>query len=72
MNEQLDRIELKLAEIEGKLDEANQKAEKARMYSRWIFWITVAVIVSRSLFCRWCYPDSSPAKALGPACKTFA
>jgi len=45
MNEQLDRIEVKLAELEGKIDAAYQSSEKMRKYFLWGFWITVAVIV---------------------------
>lgn len=45
MNEQLDRIEIKLAELEGKVDEAYQSSEKMRQYMLWGFWITVGAIV---------------------------
>jgi len=45
MNEQLDRIEIKLAELEGKVDQAYQSSEKMRQYMLWGFWITVGVIV---------------------------
>lgn len=42
---QLDRIEIKLAELEGKVDAAYQSSEKMRTYMLWGFWITVGVIV---------------------------
>jgi hypothetical protein len=45
MNEQLDRIEIKLAELQGKVEAAYQSSEKMRKYMLWGFWITVAVIV---------------------------
>lgn len=45
MNEQLDRIEIKLAELEGKVGKMYQSSEKTRTYMAWGFWITVAVIV---------------------------
>lgn len=45
MQEQLDRIETKLAELEGKVDAAFKSSEKIRTYLMWGFWITVACIV---------------------------
>jgi hypothetical protein len=42
---QLDRIEIKLAELTGKIDAAYESSEKMRKYILWGFWITVAVIV---------------------------
>jgi hypothetical protein len=45
MNEQLDRIEKKMLELEGKLDAVYGSSEKMRKYMLWGFWITVAVIV---------------------------
>lgn len=42
---QLDRIEVKLAELEGKIDATLESAEKMRKYMLWGFWITVACIV---------------------------
>jgi hypothetical protein len=42
---QLDRIEVKLAELEGKLDATFESTEKMRKYMLWGFWITVACIV---------------------------
>ncbi len=44
MNEQLDRIEIKLAELEGKIDQAYRSSEKMRTYMTWGFWITVGAI----------------------------
>jgi hypothetical protein len=45
MPEQLSRIELKLAELEGKIDATYKSAEKMRKYMMWTAIITVAVIV---------------------------
>jgi hypothetical protein len=45
MQEQLDRIEVKLAELSGKVDAAYQSSEKMRKYLLWGFWITVAAIL---------------------------
>jgi hypothetical protein len=45
MNEQLDRIELKLAELQGKIETMSQSTEKTRKYLMWGFWVTIAVIV---------------------------
>ncbi len=45
MNEQLDRIEKKMVELEGKLDAVYTSSEKMRKYMLWGFWITVGAIV---------------------------
>jgi hypothetical protein len=45
MNEQLDRMEMKLAELTGKVDQAYVSIEKTRKYMLWTGIITVAVIV---------------------------
>ncbi|MDE2071629.1 MAG: hypothetical protein KGI70_02785 [Patescibacteria group bacterium] len=45
MQEQLDRMEVKLAELEGKLDATFSAADKTRKYILWGFIITVAAIV---------------------------
>jgi hypothetical protein len=45
MNEQLDRMELKLAELVGKVDEMREASEKMRKYAKWTAIITVALIV---------------------------
>ena len=45
MNEQLDRIEMRIAELTGKLDEAFVSIEKTRKYMFWTGVITVVVIV---------------------------
>lgn len=45
MNEQLDRIERKLIELEGKIDETAATLHKMRRYTLWAGIITVAVIV---------------------------
>ena len=45
MNEQLDRIELKLAEMTGKIDDLYKSSERMRLYAKWTAIITVALIV---------------------------
>lgn len=45
MNEQLDRIEMKLAELTGKVDEVHKTTERMRLYAKWTAIITVALIV---------------------------
>ena len=45
MNEQLDRIEMKLIELEGKVDAAYQSSEKMRKYMLWTGIITAALII---------------------------
>lgn len=45
MQEQLDRIEIKLAELEGKLDLVYASSEKMRKYFLWALWITLGAIV---------------------------
>lgn len=45
MNEQLDRIEIKLIELEAKIDQATKNSEQVRKYLVWGFWITLAVIL---------------------------
>jgi hypothetical protein len=41
---QLDRIEARLTELEGKVNAAYQSSEKMRKYMLWGFWLTVACI----------------------------
>lgn len=45
MNEQLDRIEIKLAALEGKIDQAYKSSERMNTYMTWGFWITIGAIV---------------------------
>lgn len=45
MQEQLDRMEIKLAELEGKLDATYASAEKMRKYFLWALYITIGAIV---------------------------
>jgi len=45
MNEQLDRIELKLAELTGKVDQVYASSEKMRKYAKWTAIITVGLII---------------------------
>jgi hypothetical protein len=45
MNEQLDRIEIQLASLEGKIDQAYQSSEKVRKYLLWGFWITAGALL---------------------------
>lgn len=45
MPEQLNRIEAKLAELEGKLEEVHASSEKMRRYFLWALWITLGAIL---------------------------
>lgn len=45
MHEQLDRIELKLAEMEGKIDATFRSSEKMRKYFLWTSIITLGLII---------------------------
>ncbi|OGC82798.1 hypothetical protein A3D68_00275 [Candidatus Adlerbacteria bacterium RIFCSPHIGHO2_02_FULL_52_17] len=42
---QLDRMEVKLAELSGKLDSVHASAEKMRNYFLWTLWVTIGLIV---------------------------
>ena len=42
---QLDRMEVKLAELAGKLDSVHASAEKMRNYFLWTLWVTIGLIV---------------------------
>lgn len=45
MQEQLDRIEIKLAELNGKVEALLASSEKMRKYFLWTLVITLAVII---------------------------
>lgn len=45
MNEQLDRMEIKLAELEGKIDATFRSSEKMRKYFLWTMIITAGAIL---------------------------
>ena len=45
MNEQLDRIEMQLAQMQGKVDEVVASTNRMRLYAKWTAIITVALIV---------------------------
>jgi len=45
MSEEADKLELKLIELEGKIDATFASVEKMRKYMLWTALITVAVIV---------------------------
>ena len=45
MNEQLDRIEIKLAELEGKVDATLESSEKMRKYFKLTMYITLGAIL---------------------------
>ena len=44
-DKQLDRIELKLAELSGKVDDVYESSKKMRTYAKWTAIITVGLIV---------------------------
>ena len=45
MQEQLDRMEIKLAELETKVDATFKSSEKMRKYFLWTMWVTIALII---------------------------
>jgi uncharacterized membrane protein YkvA (DUF1232 family) len=65
MNEQLDRIELKLAELTGKVDAALASTEKMRKYAKWTAIVTVAVIVIPLLIIPFVLPSFFAAEGVG-------
>lgn len=65
MNEQLDRIEIQLASLEGKVDQAYQSSEKMRKYMMWGFWITVGAIVVPLLILPLFLPSFFNAEGVG-------
>ncbi len=66
MNEQLDRMELKLAELEGKIDAAYQSVEKMRKYFLWTGIITAAVIVIPLLIIPFILPAFFSGEGIDP------
>jgi len=64
MNEQLDRIEVKLIELEGKIDATFKVADKVRKYMLWTGIITVAVIVVPLLIIPFLLPAFFSAEGL--------
>lgn len=65
MQEQLDRIELKLAELDGKLDAVHASSEKMRKYFLWTLGVTVALIVLPLLILPLLLPAFFAAQSLG-------
>ncbi|HVY72729.1 MAG TPA: hypothetical protein VG984_01600 [Candidatus Paceibacterota bacterium] len=65
MNEQLDRLEMKLAELEGKVDTVFASVEKMRKYTMWTGIITVAVIVIPLLLLPLFVPSFLASQGLG-------
>jgi hypothetical protein len=65
MNEQLDRIEIKLAELTGKVDEMQIASEKMRKYAKWTAIITVALIVIPLLILPLVRPSFFAAEGVG-------
>lgn len=64
-NAQLDRIEIKLAELSGKVDAATESSEKMRKYMVWGFWITVAAILIPLLLIPLFLPSFFAASGVG-------
>ena len=65
MNEQLDRIEIKLAELSGKLDDVYKSSERMRLYAKWTAIITVALIVIPLLILPLVLPAFFSAEGIG-------
>lgn len=56
MNEQLDRMEMKLAILEGKITEVYESSEKMRKYFLWAFFITLGAIALPLLILPFLFP----------------
>jgi type II secretory pathway component PulM len=67
MNEQLDRIEVKLAELEGKIDATFASAERTRKILWWTGVISILVIVGPLLLLPFFLPMFFSAEGLGSA-----
>lgn len=65
MNEQLDRIEMKLAELTGKVDALYTSLEKVRTYAKWTAIITIAFIVIPLLIIPLLLPAFFAAEGVG-------
>ncbi len=65
MNEQLDRIELKLAELQGKIDASYASSEKVRKYMLWTGIITAALIIIPLIAILFVAPSFLTAEGVG-------
>jgi hypothetical protein len=65
MNEQLDRIELQVAALTGKVDELYKSSERVRLYAKWTAIITVALIVIPLLIIPLVLPSFFAAEGVG-------
>jgi hypothetical protein len=65
MDEQLDRMQIQLASLEGKIDQMYQSSEKMRKYMLWGFWITVGAIVIPLLILPLFLPSFFSAEGVG-------
>ena len=62
---QLDRIELKLAELSGRVDALYVSSEKVRKYAKWTAIITIAFIVIPLLIIPLVLPSFFAAEGVG-------
>lgn len=70
MNEQLDRIELKLAELTGKVDAVAEASEKMRKYAKWTAIVTIGLIVIPLLLIPLFLPAFFAASGVGASLDT--
>ena len=65
MQEQLDRIEIKLAELQGKIDATYVSSEKMRKYFLWTMIITIGAIVIPLLIIPFVLPAFFASQGVG-------
>jgi hypothetical protein len=65
MNEQLDRIEIKLIELEGKIEATRASSEKVRKYILWTGIITAACIIIPLFILPFVIPSFLTAEGVG-------
>ncbi len=70
MNEQLDRMEIKLAELTGKVDAVAASSEKMRTYAKWTAIVTIGLIVIPLLIIPLFLPAFFAASGVGGSANT--
>ena len=65
MPEQLNRIELKLAELQGKIDATYTSSEKMRKYFLWTMYITIGALVIPLFIMPFVLPSFFAAEGVG-------
>jgi hypothetical protein len=64
-DKQLDRIEVQIAALTGKVDELYKSSERVRLYAKWTAIITVALIVIPLLIIPLVLPSFFAAEGVG-------